>query len=140
MDDGLQYNSDHAAWVPNQAEDFQIRVCIAGRTGPSGHRGQSAAEKAIREPYFRSKMKSDIITFVKSCIHCVSTIGGEKILRPFGPAMHGIQSNDLLQFDYLEMAHSDSGEKYLLLLRDDFSSHCWLIPFEKQLQRMQPTL
>lgn len=42
---------------------------------------------------------------------------------------HGTQPNDLLQFDFLEIAPIKSGAKYLLMLCDDFSSYSWLIPF-----------
>ncbi len=49
--------------------------------------------------------------------------------RPFGPAVHGTKANDLIQFDFIEMALSSTGPKYLLMIRDDFSSYCWLIPF-----------
>lgn len=49
--------------------------------------------------------------------------------RPYGPAPHGTGSNDLLQFDYIEVAPAATGEKYVLMLRDDHSSYCWLFAF-----------
>ncbi len=123
-------NVQGAVWVPEQAGDLQLRICIAAHTSGGGHRGTEATEIAIRQHFFWATLTEDVRTFVKSCIHCLSTTGGVRVPRPFGPALHGTKANDLLQFDYLEMAPSKTGHKYLLLLRDDFSSYCWLFPFE----------
>lgn len=121
--DGLYVNDTGTAWIPDAADDFQLRMCIAGHTGPAGHRGCAATTKAIKKHFFWSSIQ----TFVKSCIHCLPTVGGNKVPRPLGAAVHGTKPNDLLQFDYIEMAPSKAGEKYILMLRDDFSSYCWLI-------------
>lgn len=51
---------------------------------------------------------------------------GGKVPRPFGPAVHRTSANDLLQFDYIGIAKAHSGEKYVLILRDDHSNYCWL--------------
>ena len=51
-----------------------------------------------------------------------------KIPRPFGPAVHGTKPNDLLQFDYIEIAPGSNGEKYVLMLRDDHSNYAWFFP------------
>ena len=74
-------------------------------------------------------MAIDVRTFVRGCIHCRSTIGGKNIPRPFGPAHFGTKPNDLLQFDYLDLGPSQSGEKYFLMLKDDHSSYCRLFAF-----------
>lgn len=41
------------------------------------------------------------------------------MVRPYGPAVHGTVPNDLLQFDYIEVALAATGEKYVLMLRED---------------------
>ena len=61
--------------------------------------------------------------------HCLSTQGGEKVPRPFGPAVHGTAPNDLVQFDYIEIGPSNTGEKYVLMVRDDHSDYKWFFPF-----------
>lgn len=68
-------------------------------------------------------MPGDVKTFVCACIHFLSTIGGEKIPRPFGPAVHGTKPNDLVQFDYIRLGPSKSGDKYVLILRDYHSDY-----------------
>ena len=74
-------------------------------------------------------MTTDVPSFVRACIQCLSTTGGGKIPRPFGPAVHGTKSNDLPQFEYFEMGPSSTGEKYVLLLRDDTSDYKWMFVF-----------
>jgi transposase InsO family protein len=74
-------------------------------------------------------MHADIKTFVRACIHCLSTVGVGKIPSPFGPAVHGTAANDLLQFDYIELAPSNLGDKYVLMLRDDHSDYNWSFSF-----------
>lgn len=64
-----------------------------------------------------------------TCIHCISTTGGEKIPRPFGPALHGSKTNDLLQFDYIDLGKAISGPKYVLMLCDDHSEYSWMFAF-----------
>lgn len=67
-------------------------------------------------------------TFIHTCIHCLSTSGGEKTAHPFGQFVHGTKPNDLLQFDYLEIGSSSENEKYVLMMRDDHSGYVWLFP------------
>lgn len=74
-------------------------------------------------------MTTDVRNFIRSCIRCLSTVGGGNTPRPFGPAVHGTKANDLLQFDYIEIGPSDTGEKYVLMLRDDHSDYKWLFAF-----------
>lgn len=68
-------------------------------------------------------------TFVKACIHCLSTTGGDSIPPSFGPALHGTDRNDLDQFGYIDMGKSGSGDKYVLMVRADMSDYKWFFPF-----------
>eukprot|EP00171_Calliarthron_tuberculosum_P023682 IDg23682t1 len=52
-----------------------------------------------------------------------------KNTSPFRPNVHSTAANDLLQFDFLEIGPGADGLNYILMLRDDFSSYCWLFPF-----------
>lgn len=49
-----------------------------------------------------------------------------EVTRPRGPAVHGNAPNDLLQFDYMEIASAAANEKYILMLRGDHSTNSWL--------------
>lgn len=129
LKDSLWTNSSNAVWIPDACTDLQLRLCIIAHTGPSGHRGTTSTIATLQENFFWSTLSSDVRTFVRSCIHCLSTTGGERVPRPFGPAVHGTSPNDLLQFDYIEVAPSASAEKYVLMLRDDHSDYKWFFAF-----------
>ena len=126
--DGLLHTRHGVIWIPPTEEDLQLRICIVAHTGAAGHRGKSPTLLTIQERFFWDTPKFDVHTFLSSCIHCISTTRGHKEPRPYGPALHGLAPNDLLQFDFLEMAPSNTDMKYILMIRDDFSGYCWLLP------------
>lgn len=126
--DGLYRTTDHKIWIPEQADDLQLRLCVIAHTSAGGHRGKLATKTAISEKFSWSTLSEDVDLFVASCIHCLSTTGGEKIPRPFGPAVFGTSPNELLQFDFLELGKSTTGDKYVLMLRDDHSGYTWIYP------------
>lgn len=72
-------------------------------------------------------MRADVRFFVHACIHCLSTIGGEKVPRPFDLAVHGTKAKHLLQFDYIELGPGRNRDSYVLMLRDDHSDHKWFL-------------
>lgn len=72
---------------------------------------------------FWSALSAEIKTSVRSCIHCLSTVGGKKVSCPYGLAVNGTTANGLLQFDYIDVAIADSGEKHVLSFRDDHSNY-----------------
>lgn len=49
--------------------------------------------------------------------------------RPFVPSVHGTSANDLFIFDYIEIAPSNSGDKYVLMWPDDHSDYKWFFCF-----------
>lgn len=129
LDEGLLKNKNGLIWIPDNHYDLQLRICIIGHTGPAGHRGYKNTLSNIREMFTWNTLAADVKLFVDKCIHCISTTKGTREPRPFGPALYGTSANDLIQYDYIEMGPSTTGMKYLLLMRDDFSSYCWFLPF-----------
>lgn len=71
-------------------------------------------------------LSNDVERFVRVCIPCISTTGGEPIPRPFGPFVHGTKPNDLPQFDYIELRKATAGDQYILRLCDDHSRYTCL--------------
>lgn len=49
--------------------------------------------------------------------------------HPFGPAVYSNSPNDLVQFDYVELGVTDDREKYLLMIRNDYSEYFWIFTF-----------
>ena len=128
ISDQLWTTKAGAIWIPDECVDLQLRLCIIAHTGPSGHPGAKTTADTLASTYHWSTLHEDFKTFVRVCIHCLSTTGGEKVPRPFGPSFHGTAPHDLLQFDYIELGESSSGEKYVLMLRDDHSDFKWFFP------------
>lgn len=126
--DNLWRNASGAIWIPKEADEMHLRLCIIAHTGPSGHRAADATERTLRTHFFWHTMTADARTFIQSCMHCLSTKGGEKIPRPFGRAVHGLKVNALLQFDYIDLGPGTDGAKYVPILRDEHSNYCWLFP------------
>ena len=130
-ENGLLRDQTGAIWIPPTAGDIQLRLCIIAHTSAAGHRGIKSTKSELKKIFFWDTLSEDVDTFVAQCIHCLSTTRGVRVPRPFGPAVHGTRPNELIQFDYLEIGPSAIGSKYLLLVRDDFSSYSWLFPFHE---------
>jgi Integrase core domain/Integrase zinc binding domain/Chromo (CHRromatin Organisation MOdifier) domain len=126
----LLKNSTGAVWIPRSETFLQLRICIIGHCGRSGHRGFHACHEGIKAHFSWATMREDVATFCETCLHCLSTVGGLRIPRPMGHALHAERPNELLHFDFLYMDKSTSGELYVLILKDDASGFVWLVPCE----------
>ena len=120
--DGLWKDEKGAVWIPEDAVEVQLRLCIIGNCGRGGHRGVNTTLKNISEHFFWQTMQADITSFCNTCLHREATTGGLRKPRPFAHTMHADRPNELLHFDYLYMNESATGEKYVLILKDDASS------------------
>lgn len=130
-EDNVLRTKQNKIWIPNPSQALQLRILIGGHSGVYGHRGQDITIQNIEANFFWDTLREDCKQFVRKCIHFLSTTGGRKVPRPFGPSFFGDAPNALLQFDYLKMDPSFEGSNYLLVIKDDFSSYCWLLPFAK---------
>lgn len=65
-------------------------------------------------------MRKDVDSFVKSCIHCLVSRSGAVVPRPLSSALHGSDPNEVLHTEFLYLGAGVVGQKYCLLLRDDF--------------------
>ena len=127
---GLWTNKTGAVWIPADALDMQLRLCIIGHCGRGGHRGVDTTIKQIGDYFFWQSMQADIKSFCNTCLHCEATVGGLRKPRPFAQTTHADRPNELLHFDYLYMDESVTGEKYIFIMKDDASSFVWLKPSE----------
>ena len=110
-------------WIPDASTDLQLRICIVAHTGTGGHRGIRATTSSIHSLFFWNSLKEDVQTFCNTCLHCRSTIGGDRTPRPFGEALHASLPNEIIHFDFLYMGPSEKCYKYLLLIKDDLSGY-----------------
>ena len=71
-------------------------------------------------------MARDVEAFVGGCIHCIVSRAGPKITRPLPSALHGSRPGEVVHMEFLYLGPSTTGQLYVLILRDDFSSFVWL--------------
>ena len=73
---------------------------------------------------------TDTKDFVDLYLHCIVSRTGKKIPRPLATALNGSRPNEVLHVDFLYMGPCQEGLKYILLLRNDFSSYVWCFALE----------
>lgn len=56
--------------------------------------------------------------------------------EPYVASLHGSKENYLVQFNYMDLGPSITGENYVLIVRDDLSNYSY---FFRSLTRMQKT-
>lgn len=98
-DDTLSRDQSGSIWIPAEADDLQLLLCIIARTEPSGHQGLYYTLATLRPQFTSATISSDVSTFLKNCIPCLSKTGEGKVPGPFGTAFQGTDPSDLLRFD-----------------------------------------
>ncbi len=124
-------------WIPPQANDMKLSLIVTPHTGTAGHRGQDATLDILKSQYVWKDMAADTAVFIKSCIHCIGTRSGSRVPRPLLSTTHASKPNELIHFDYLSMGSSQSGHKYVLVIKDDLSSYSWLCSTLKRTHILQ---
>jgi Integrase zinc binding domain len=117
----LMKTNEGSVWIPGTAVDMQIRLCIVAHYGRGGHRGASTTCTVLARYFPWSTLGKDCAQFCRSCLHCLSATGGLRTPRPLGEAIHAERPNQVLHFYFLFMGLATTGQKYILILKDDFS-------------------
>ena len=117
-------------WIPEDDLDTKVKLLVLSHCGASGHRGVEATASILKENFTWKFMDEDVREFVGQCIHCLVSRTGDTIPRPLGRQLHGQRPNEVLHLDFLYLGESSTGQKYALVLREDFSGFVWLFPFE----------
>ncbi|KAG3194621.1 hypothetical protein PC128_g9193 [Phytophthora cactorum] len=128
--DALWTDGKGRVWIPDDAVELQVRICVVGHFGVAGHRGVATTLEKIANEFFWKNIEKDIEVFVRRCLHCASTLGGPPQPHLLGEAMHAERPNELIHWDFLYMGDSTSGETYVLVIKDDASKLVWLVPCE----------
>ena len=130
LEDGLWRMPAKRIWVPSQAHHLQLTIMLVGHAGASGHRGVYATRAMVSEFYWWETLETDVKEFCQSCLLCLCTLGGKRVARPLGSALHATLPNQVLHFDFLYLGPSDDGFVYILLVRDDLSAYTWLRAYQ----------
>lgn len=108
--------------------DMQLRLCMIANTCAAGGRRTKDSKAALAPKFFCDSLPREARLLCSACIHCLSTMGAERVPRSFGPSLHGTKANDLVQFDYQEMGPINMRDKYIVMIRDDHSEYSWFYP------------
>lgn len=108
---------------------LQLRCCVAAHAGAAGHRRKQATEKNLAKVYWASK-SDDVQAFLDNCLLCIVSCS-HKVPVPFSQTLHSTIPGELIHFDFLFLGTSREGYKYALLIKDDASAYCWLVPTKR---------
>lgn len=90
-------------WIPEEADNLQLRLLITAHCGTSGHRGAESTEEVLKEQFTWDSIKEDTRDLVLGCINCLMSKTGHKIPRPMSETVHAEKPNDVLHFYFLYM-------------------------------------
>ncbi len=112
-----------AAWIPHYCIDLKLRLLTIAHAGKVGHRGADPNWNSIREQFFWTDQRDDVLAFVSSCLLCVIAKSGKKVPRPLSATLYATKPNEI---DYLFLGESDGDNKHVLVVKYDLSGYCWL--------------
>lgn len=75
---GLYKMTSEQTWIPDAAENLQLKLCVALRTFVAVHHGEFFTKASLKAHYFWDTLKENVDLFVTRCLHCLSTIKGAK--------------------------------------------------------------
>ena len=127
-DHGLRVSTQGAVWIPHNAINIQLRICVIGHCGRGGHRGGDITIKNIQEQFVWQGMKADIEVFCHTCLHCQSTIGSLLVPRSMSHALYAGDPNEIIHFGLLYMDSTNAGIGFCLIIKGNATSFTWLEP------------
>ncbi|KAF0749922.1 hypothetical protein AaE_006887, partial [Aphanomyces astaci] len=119
-DSHFYVDPDGRIWIPDGAVDLQQRICVIAHQGASGHRRIAATTKSVSDKFVWKTLSTDVEAFVCACLHCLC-IDGDMVPCPLGSTLHAEKPNELIHFDWLSMPMTKSGQKQVLVVKDDMS-------------------
>ncbi|POM77486.1 hypothetical protein PHPALM_5120 [Phytophthora palmivora] len=125
--DGLIYIGDKL-WIPKQERGLLTRILIIAHCGIQAHRGEQVMLNHLQEKYAIDRLHYQVKSFVGKCLLCKHLKGGMLIQRPWAEPRAVAGRNEVLHMDYLSMDDSYGPTKYVLVLKDELTHFCELIP------------
>ena len=120
-------------WIPSMHE-LRVRVIAIAHGHAAGHRGEVATAKNIKQLFWWKGLRSDVHNFTQLCLSCRVTRQGKVIRRPPLRTRHVLERMKLLHFDFVLIGDSSSsGNRYVLVMKDDFTCFTLLYPCKEQL-------
>ncbi|OWZ15800.1 hypothetical protein PHMEG_00010493 [Phytophthora megakarya] len=115
-------------WIPKQERELLTRILIVAHCGIQAHRGEQVMLNHLQNKYAIDRLHYHVKTFVSKCLLCKHLKGGKLIQRPWTETTRVTKRNEVLHMDYLSMDDSYGPTKYVLVLKDELTHFCELIP------------
>lgn len=117
---------DGKVWIPEDSEELKLRLLKIAHGGKAGHRGGEATAASLRVEFVWKGLTTDAKDFVSNCLLCVRSRSGSKVPRPLSSTLNASKPNEVLHFDYVYLGDGDNENRYVFILKDDFSGYVWL--------------
>eukprot|EP00918_Siedleckia_nematoides_P090338 GHVU01198592.1.p1 GENE.GHVU01198592.1~~GHVU01198592.1.p1 ORF type:complete len:894 (+),score=71.71 GHVU01198592.1:1173-3854(+) len=114
-------------WLPRECEDLLIRVLVIGHARDGAHSSQEGTFSLIGSKFKWVAMANDIAQFCRECIHCMRGASDWVVPRPLGETMMATRPNEIVHVDYLTMDTATTGERYLLIVKCNYTGLVRLI-------------
>ena len=115
--------------IPDSDSDLQTRICIVGHAGAAGHRGGKPTTAAIKSQFTWTNLPRKVSIFMNNCLQCLKTRSGKCQPLMFGRQLAPDGPGDVLHIDHMYIQKgSESGAKYVLVIKCGWSHLCRIIP------------
>ncbi|GMF37865.1 unnamed protein product [Phytophthora fragariaefolia] len=125
--DGMIY-VEGKLWIPKQERDRLVRILVVAHCGIQAHRGEQVMIAHLQDKYAIERLQSHVKNVVSKCLLCNHLKGGKLIQRPWREPRAVPMRNEVLHMDYLSMDDSYGPTKYVVVLKDELTHFCELIP------------
>lgn len=119
---------DGKLWLPPQARDLIQRVFLIAHCGTAGHRGVHVMVELIERHFCLDSARARVTRFVSACLLCKHVKGGKLIMRDWTVDRTVSKRNECLHVDYLFLGDSYGETKYVLVMKDELTHYCELVP------------
>lgn len=114
-------------WIPKNDKALQVRLLTAAHFGLGRHRGSDSTRRILESKCYWEDQDQNVNHFVRNCLPCRLSKNPATFKQPWGAHAHPMERNHVVHFDYVSIAPANSGDRYLLVLKDGFSHFCELI-------------
>lgn len=125
--DGL-WAKDECIWIPSEDRSIVQRLLVVDHCGSQGHRGRDSLMEIMQRRFSIAKLRERVDNFLRGCLMCHHVKGGRIVHRPWAETFRSNERNEALHWDYLHLGKSFGNYAYLLVMKDDATHYCELVP------------
>ncbi|GMF30938.1 unnamed protein product [Phytophthora lilii] len=127
VEDGLATVSGKV-WIPSTAQALLLRLFIVAHCGIQAHRGEHVMTEQLGTRFYIKRLTARVAKFIRECLLCKHVKGGKIIQRAWTTDREVSKRNERLHMDYLFLGETYGTTKYVLVLKDELTHFCELIP------------